>query len=98
MKKKVTIPKVVTIFKREIFLNIGKNRNSLAIKDAEKKDYWFTNLTFFLPHYGKKQTTKPALRSLRSLRLGTRQNRTKNEGNRTKKRIKVFELKIFNLF
>jgi hypothetical protein len=37
MKKKVTIRKMVAIFKREIFLNIGKNRNSLVIKGAEKK-------------------------------------------------------------
>jgi hypothetical protein len=52
LKKKVTISKTVAIFKREIFLNIGKNRNSLAIMGAEKKGRWLTNLTFFLPHYG----------------------------------------------
>jgi hypothetical protein len=66
---------VVAIFKREIFLNIGKNRNTLAIKVAEKKGRWLTNFRFFLPHYGEKQTTKPALRSLRSLRLGMSLNR-----------------------
>jgi hypothetical protein len=54
MKKYVSIPKVVAIFKREIFLNIGKNRNSLAIKDAENKDHWFTNLTFFFASLWKK--------------------------------------------
>jgi hypothetical protein len=54
MKKQVTIPKVVTIFKREIYLNIGKTRNSLAIMDAEKKDHWFTNLTFFFASLWKK--------------------------------------------
>jgi hypothetical protein len=70
VKKKVTIPKLVAIIEREIFLNIGKNRNTLVIKSAEKKGRWLTNFRFFLPHYGKKQTTKPALRSLRSLRLG----------------------------
>jgi hypothetical protein len=68
--KNVTIPKLVAIFKRENFLNIGKNRNSLAIKSVEKKGSWLTNFRFFLPHYGKKQTTNPKLRSLRSLRLG----------------------------
>jgi hypothetical protein len=55
----------MAIFKREIFLNIEKNRNTLAIKSAEKKGRWLTNFRFFLPHYGKKQTTNPKLRSLR---------------------------------
>jgi hypothetical protein len=59
----------VTIFEREIFLNIGKNRNTLAIKSAEKKGDGITFFRFFLPHYGKKQTTKPALRSLRYNRI-----------------------------
>jgi hypothetical protein len=36
-QKKVTIPKLVAIIEREIFLNIGKNWNTLAIKSAEKK-------------------------------------------------------------
>jgi hypothetical protein len=56
------------IFEREIFLNIEKNRNTLPIKVAEKKGRWLTNFRFFLPHYGIKQTTYPALHSLR---LGT---------------------------
>jgi hypothetical protein len=33
-QKKMAIPKVVTIFKQENFLNIGKDRNTLAIKSA----------------------------------------------------------------
>jgi hypothetical protein len=37
--KKVEISKVVAIFKRENFLNIGKKRNILAINSAEKKDH-----------------------------------------------------------
>jgi hypothetical protein len=66
--KKVSIPEAMAIFKRENFLNIGKKRNSLAIKSVEKKGRWLTNFRFFLPHYGKMQTTNP---KLRSLRLGT---------------------------
>jgi hypothetical protein len=62
MKKKVTIPKVVAIFKRENFLNIGKNRNSLAIRNPEKKDHWFKNLTFFFASFMEMQTSNPALR------------------------------------
>jgi hypothetical protein len=46
-KKNITAPKLVAIFKRENFLNIGKNWNRLAIKGAEKKDHCLTN------HYGK---------------------------------------------
>jgi hypothetical protein len=64
---------VVAIFKRENFLNIGKKQNTLSSyqERREKMSFAITELTsFFLPHYGKKQTTKPALRSLRSLRLG----------------------------
>jgi hypothetical protein len=57
---------------REIFLNIGKNRNSLAIKSAEIKGDGITFFLFFLPHYGKKQTIKPALRSLRLGKILTR--------------------------
>jgi hypothetical protein len=30
----------------------GKDRNTLAIKSAEKKGRLLTELTFFLPHYG----------------------------------------------
>jgi hypothetical protein len=59
MKKKVTIPKVVAIFKREIFLNIGKNRNSLAIKGAEKKGRWLTNLTFVFASLWKCKLLNP---------------------------------------
>jgi hypothetical protein len=49
-KKKITISKVTALFKRENFLNIGRNRNTLAIK--KKKGRLLTELTFFLPHYG----------------------------------------------
>jgi hypothetical protein len=38
-KIKVTIPEAIAIFERENFLNIGKKRNTLAIKSAEKKDH-----------------------------------------------------------
>jgi hypothetical protein len=65
VSKKISIPKAMAIFKQEIFLNIGKNRNRLDIKGAEKNGDGLTNFLFFLPHYGKNQTTKPALRSLR---------------------------------
>jgi hypothetical protein len=53
VKKNITIPKLVAIFKRENFLNIRKNLNRLAIKGAEKKDHCLTNFHFFLPYYGK---------------------------------------------
>jgi hypothetical protein len=53
-KKKITIPKVVAIFKRENFLNIRTNRNSLAIKGAEKKCRLLTELTFFCASLWKK--------------------------------------------
>jgi hypothetical protein len=53
IKKIITAPKLVAIFKRENFLNIGKNWNRLAIKGTEKKDHCLTNFRFFLPHYGK---------------------------------------------
>jgi hypothetical protein len=46
-KKKVAIQEAMAIFKREIFLNIEKNRNSLAVKIAEKKGRWLTNFRFF---------------------------------------------------
>jgi hypothetical protein len=51
VKKNSPVPESMAIFKREIFLNIGKNRNTLAIKVAEKKGRWLTNFCFFLPHY-----------------------------------------------
>jgi hypothetical protein len=69
-KKKVTISEAMAIFEGENFLNIGKKRNTLAIKSAEKKNRWLTNFRFFFASLWKKQTTNPALRSLRSLRLG----------------------------
>jgi hypothetical protein len=52
----------VAIFKRENFLNIGKNRTSLAVKIAEKKGRWLTYFCFFFAIIMEKQTTKPALR------------------------------------
>jgi hypothetical protein len=52
IKKNVTIPKLVTIFKRENFLNIRKNCN--RIKGAEKKDHWLTNFRFFASLWKKK--------------------------------------------
>jgi hypothetical protein len=53
VKKNVTIPKLVEIFKQEIFLIIRKNRNSLDIKGAEKKRPWVNIFSsFFLPYYG----------------------------------------------
>jgi hypothetical protein len=53
-KKKVTIPEAMAIFEREIFLNIEKNRNTLAIKSAEKKGRWLTNFRYFFASLWKK--------------------------------------------
>jgi hypothetical protein len=53
-KNKIIIPKVVAFFKRENFLNIGKNQNSIAIKSAEKKGRLLTEFTFFLASLWKK--------------------------------------------
>jgi hypothetical protein len=47
VKKKSPVPGVVAIFRLVIFLNIGKNRNTLAIKVAEKKGRLLTNFRFF---------------------------------------------------
>jgi hypothetical protein len=52
--KNVTIPKVVAIFKRENFLNIGKNQNRLAIKGAEIKGDGITFFRFFFASLWKK--------------------------------------------
>jgi hypothetical protein len=35
-KKQVTIPEVMAIFERKIFLNIGKNRNTLSRAPRKK--------------------------------------------------------------
>jgi hypothetical protein len=43
----------MAIFKREIFLNIGKTGTVWLLRAPRKKEHWFTNLTFVLPHYGK---------------------------------------------
>jgi hypothetical protein len=59
-QKKFTTPEAIAIFKREIFLNIRKNRNSLTIKSAKKKDHWFTNLTFFFASLWKKANPRSA--------------------------------------
>jgi hypothetical protein len=53
-KKKLTIPTAMAIFKRENFLNIGKNQNTLAIKVAEKKGRWLTNFRYFFASLWKK--------------------------------------------
>jgi hypothetical protein len=53
-KKKVTIPEAMAILEREIFLNIGKNRNSLAIKSAEIKGDGITFVRFFFASIWKK--------------------------------------------
>jgi hypothetical protein len=53
-KKKVTIPEAMAIFEREIFLNIGKNRNCLAIKGAEIKGDGITFFRFFFASLWKK--------------------------------------------
>jgi hypothetical protein len=58
-KKKITIPKVLAIFKRENFLNIGKDRNSLAIKSAEKKGRLLTELTLFFASLWKCKLLNP---------------------------------------
>jgi hypothetical protein len=53
MKKKVTIPKVVAIFKREIFLNIGKKVEQSSYQECrEKRPLVYKLNFFFLPHYG----------------------------------------------
>jgi hypothetical protein len=54
VKKNSPVPGVVAIFKREIFLNIGKKRNTLAINVAEKKVRWLTNFRFFFASLWKK--------------------------------------------
>jgi hypothetical protein len=57
--KKITIPKVLAIFKRENFLNIGKDRNTLAIKSAEKKGRLLIELTFFFASLWKCKLLNP---------------------------------------
>jgi hypothetical protein len=52
--KNIPVLEAMAIFEREIFLNIGKKRNRLAIKGAEIKGDGITFFRFFLPHYGKK--------------------------------------------
>jgi hypothetical protein len=54
VKKNIPVPEAMAIFKREIFLNIGKKRNRLAIKGAEKKGRWLTTLTFYFASLWKK--------------------------------------------
>jgi hypothetical protein len=39
VEKNIPVPEAMAIFKREIFLTIGRNRNTLAIKSAEKKGH-----------------------------------------------------------
>jgi hypothetical protein len=58
-KNEITIPKVLAIFKRENFLNIGKDRNTLAIKSAEKKCRLLTELTFFFASLWKCKLLNP---------------------------------------
>jgi phage terminase large subunit-like protein len=69
MKKKNLKSEILASLLWENFLDIRKKRNSLAIMSLEKIMQIANKITFFLPHYGKKQTTNP---KLRSLRLGTR--------------------------
>jgi hypothetical protein len=45
---------MLAIFKRDTFFNIGKKRNSLAIKGAEKKGHWFAKFGFFFASLYKK--------------------------------------------
>jgi hypothetical protein len=59
VKKNVTIPKLVAIFKREIFLNIGRNRKTLASKSAEKKGRWLTHFRFFFASLCKTKLLNP---------------------------------------
>jgi hypothetical protein len=47
------------IFKREIFLNIEKKRNSLAVKIAEKKGRWFTHFRFVFASLWKSKLLNP---------------------------------------
>jgi hypothetical protein len=54
IKKKVEFPDAMAIFNLEIFLNIGKNRNSLAIKSAEKKRHELTIFRFYFASLCKK--------------------------------------------
>jgi hypothetical protein len=60
-RKKISKSQILDFITRRIALNIEKNRNSLAIKRAEKKCHGITFFRFFCLITEK--STKPALRS-----------------------------------
>jgi hypothetical protein len=51
MTKKYLKPEILASLPYENFLNIRKNRNTLAIRSLEKNMQTANKITFFLPHY-----------------------------------------------
>jgi hypothetical protein len=65
MKKKYLKSEILASLPWENFLNIRKNRNSLAIMSLEEIMQMANKITFFFTSLWKKQTINPKLRSLR---------------------------------